>query len=126
MDSVRIEFLFEPECSSTDVALSRLREVTNEEGHDGSIEVVEVATDELAATLRFIGSPTIRIDGIDIDPPGDETRYALTCRAYRLPDGRITPYPPKELIRTALRGALRSRETGSNADEAALGGHDGD
>jgi hypothetical protein len=124
---VRIQFLYEPECSSTDVALRRLREVASEEGHDGPIEVVEVSTDEGAVTLRFVGSPTIRIDGSDIDPLEDSTSYALTCRGYRLPDGRVTPYPPKDLIRAALRGAIRSREEHpSIADKRSAGGHDGD
>ena len=124
---VRIEFLYEPECSSGDVSLSRLRELASEEGHDGTIEVVEVATDESAIALRFPGSPTIRVDGFDIDPGEGSVRYALTCRAYHLPDGRVTPYPPKELIRAALRGAIRSREAHSSiADERGAGGHDGD
>jgi hypothetical protein len=106
---VRIQFLYEPECSSKDTSLARLREVVSEEGHEGAIDVVEVSTDERAVALRFPGSPTIRIDGADIDPVEDSTRYALTCRGYRLPDGRVTPYPPKELIRAALRGAIRAR-----------------
>jgi hypothetical protein len=123
---VRIQFLYEPECSSKDTSLARLREVASEEGHDGPIDVVEVSTDERATTLRFTGSPTIRIDGIDIDPVEDGTRYALTCRGYRLADGRISPYPPKELIRSALREAIRSREASSITDKASAGGHRGD
>jgi hypothetical protein len=106
---MRIEFLYEPDCSSTEVALARLREVAVEEGHGGPIAIVAVESDERAAALRFPGSPTIRIDGTDIDPSGDEgSRFALTCRAYRLPDGRITPFPPKDLIRSALRRARSS------------------
>ena len=115
---VRIQFLYEPECSSKETSLARLREVASEEGHAGTIEVIEVSTDEAAIAHRFPGSPTIRVDGRDIDPLEGSTRYALTCRGYRLPDGRVTPYPPKELIRAALRGAIRSREAEpSNANE---------
>jgi hypothetical protein len=106
----RIEFLYEPDCSSTAVALSRLREVAAEEGHAEPIEVIRVDTDEQAVALRFPGSPTIRVDGNDIDPGAAALRYAVTCRAYRLGDGRVTPYPPKELIRTALRAATSSTE----------------
>ena len=106
--TVRIELLYERDCSSLEVALARLREVAREEGHDGTIDVIEVATDEDAVTRRFAGSPTILIDGSDIDPPaGDQAPYRSTCRAYRLPDGRVTPFPPKELIRSALRAAMR-------------------
>jgi hypothetical protein len=106
----RIEFLYEPDCSSTEVALERLREVASEEGHGGPIEITKVESDEDAVALRFPGSPTIRIDGRDIDPAASALRYAITCRAYRLEDGRITPYPPKELIRAALRGAMTPPE----------------
>jgi hypothetical protein len=123
---VRIQFLYEPECSSMDVSLSRLREVAREEGHDGPIEVVEVSSDERAVALRFPGSPTIRIDGIDIDPIDGPARYAMTCRGYRLSGGRITPFPPRELIRAALRGAMRSREYPSTAGERNAGGPHGD
>jgi len=115
-DPVSIEFLYEPDCSSTEVALARLREICREEAHAGGIAMVEVTSDEQAAALRFPGSPTIRIDGRDIDTSGDGSeRFALVCRAYRLPDGRITPFPPKELIRTALRDATRRRSVSLSA-----------
>ena len=113
-----IEFLYEPDCSSTEVALARLREVMAEDGYVSEIRIVEVATDEEATALQFPGSPTIRIDGRDIDPaPADAPeRYALTCRAYHLPDGRITPFPPKELLRAALRSTRSANdEAGSSS-----------
>lgn len=103
-----VSFLYYEECPSHDLALKRLREVMNEEGIADSIEVVMVETEEQAHALRFIGSPTIRVDGQDIDPP-TESRYALTCRAYRLADGRISPLPSKDTIRRALRSPAKSR-----------------
>ena len=114
---MKIEFLYEPDCDSRDVALARLRDVLAEEGGAGPIDVIRVDTDEAAETLRFTGSPTIRIDGADIDPPDASARYVLTCRAYRLPDGRITPFPPKELIRSALRNAMGPPRDGSHASD---------
>jgi hypothetical protein len=106
---MRVEFLYEPDCDSRDVSLARLREVLAEEGQPDAIEIIRVDTEDAAATQRFTGSPTIRIDGKDIDPPDPTARYMLSCRAYRLPDGRITPFPPKELIRAALRGAMTTQ-----------------
>jgi len=108
-----IEFLYEPDCDSRDVSLARLREVVAEEGGAATIDVIRVDTDEDAVARRFTGSPTIRIAERDIDPPEASARYVLTCRAYRLPDGRITPFPPKELIRAALREALASPDENS-------------
>jgi hypothetical protein len=105
---VEVSFLYYEDCPSYDLALERLREVMAEEGIPGEVEVVKVETEEQARALRFVGSPTIRVDGQDIDPPGD-SHYALTCRAYRLEDGRISPLPPRDMIRHAFRSPARSR-----------------
>ncbi len=98
---MRVSFLFYDECPSHDLALERLREVMAEEGLQGEVEVLKVENEEQARRLRFVGSPTIRVDGQDIDPPSG-SRYALACRAYRLEDDRISPLPSKEMIRRAL------------------------
>jgi hypothetical protein len=101
--SMQATFLYYENCPSHDVALERLRSVLFEEEIEAEIEIIRVETDEQAQQLRFIGSPTIRIDGRDIDPPGPDAYYALTCRAYQLEDGRISPLPAPEMIRRALR-----------------------
>ena len=54
-------------------------------------------------SLRFPGSPTIRVDGRDVDPAGAGARPALTCRIYHLPDGRVSPVPSREQLEAALR-----------------------
>ena len=105
---MRVSFLYYEECPSHDLALERLREVMAEEGLPGEVEVIKVETEEQAHELRFVGSPTIRVDGQDIDPPTD-SRYALSCRAYRLADGRISPLPSKDMIRRAFRSSAKSR-----------------
>ena len=91
---MQVSFLYYEECPSHDLALERLREVMGEEGVLDDVEVVKVGSEEQAHELRFVGSPTIRVDGQDIDPPSDP-RYALACRAYRLEDNRISPLPSK-------------------------------
>jgi hypothetical protein len=99
---VQVSFLYFEECPSYDLALERLREIMAEEDTPGELEVIKVETEDQARQLRFVGSPTIRVDGQDIDPPS-EPRYALTCRVYRLEDDRISPLPSKDMIRRALR-----------------------
>ena len=66
------------------------------------IELREVRTDEDAAALGFPGSPTIRIDGRDVDPAGAGAPPSLSCRIYHLPDGRISPVPSREQLEEAL------------------------
>lgn len=99
---MEIRFLYYEECPSHEEALERLRKVLDEEGIRADIEVVRVETTEQAKRLRFPGSPTILVNGRDIDPPSN-AQYALTCRAYQLEDGRISPLPSVEMIRGALR-----------------------
>ena len=71
-----------------------------------SLEVREIRTERDAEHERFIGSPTIRVDGRDIQPPRDEP-IGLTCRVYRLRDGRISPLPDRDDLRETLRRAIR-------------------
>ena len=62
----------------------------------------EVRTQEEAEALRFPGSPTIRIDGRDVDPVGATARPALNCRIYRPREGGISPIPSREQLEEAL------------------------
>ena len=69
------------------------------------LEVREVGTDEAAEREGFVGSPTIRVNGRDVQDPGDQP-VGLTCRVYRLRDGRISALPDPADVREALRGAV--------------------
>lgn len=62
----------------------------------------KVQTPRAAEAERFLGSPTVRVNGSDVDP-GAAARvdYALTCRLYRV-DGALLQAPPEEWIRGAL------------------------
>jgi hypothetical protein len=104
MPDPKIEFLYWEECPSHPEARKRLREVMAEMGLETEVEEIEVLTDEDARRLRFPGSPTIRVDDVDVDPAGaSQMGTALTCRVYRLEDGRFSPVPSRDMIRQALR-----------------------
>jgi len=105
---MRVSFLFYEDCPSHDLALERLREVLDEKGIDANVEVVKVESEEQAQELRFVGSPTILLNGQDIDPPPPDSHYALTCRTYRLEDGRISPLPSPDTIRRAIDAAEKA------------------
>lgn len=108
-DRLKVDFLYFEDCPSHDRALALLEEVLREEGAEAHVDVRRVETDREAAELRFPGSPTIRINGFDIveDPA---LPAGLSCRAYRQPNGRISPLPPREAIVHAVRMALRAPE----------------
>jgi hypothetical protein len=77
--------------------------VLAERGLEAEVELREVTSDDEARELAFPGSPTIRVEGRDVDPAGAAARPALTCRIYRLPDGRVSPVPSREQLEEALR-----------------------
>jgi hypothetical protein len=88
-----------------------VREEMSAAGLDaGSVEVREVSTTDDAEREAFVGSPTIRVGGRDVQPPNGEP-IGLTCRVYRLRDGRISPLPDREELRQALATAI---EEGAN------------
>jgi hypothetical protein len=99
---VKIEVFFWESCPSHPEALELLREVIEEQGIVATIALHEVFTHEEAVDLAFPGSPTIRVDGVDIDPVGAATPPSLSCRVYRLPDGRPSPVPSREQLEEAL------------------------
>ncbi len=100
---MRVELLWWEGCPSYPEVRAHLDRLLREEGIDGEVELVEIETDEQARAERFPGSPTIKIDGRDIVPPGEGEPYSLTCRIYRLRDGTISPTPDPEDIREAMK-----------------------
>lgn len=103
MRGLRIELLYWDGCPSTPEAEELLRDVLQQRGVEPEIERREIATQEEAEAARFPGSPTIRVDGRDVDARGAGATPALTCRIYHLPDGRVSPVPSREQLEEALR-----------------------
>jgi hypothetical protein len=103
----RVELLYWSGCPSHPRALADLREAMLELGLDaGAVRLREVHSEEQARVEGFVGSPTIRIDGHDIQPPPPQEPTGLSCRIYRRRDGRISPTPDPLDIRDALGGRL--------------------
>lgn len=104
---MQVELLFWAGCPSHPRALADLRSALAEAGLDPeSVIVREILTEVAAGEEGFVGSPTIRIDGVDVQPPGDEPS-GLTCRIYHRRDGRISPTPdPADLREAIRRGSL--------------------
>jgi hypothetical protein len=101
---MKVEVLHWEGCPSLPEALEELEDVLRVRGLDAEIELREVTTQEEAERLDFHGSPTVKIDGRDVDPDGARTqRAALACRIYTLPDGRVSPVPSREMLEEAFR-----------------------
>lgn len=103
MRSPDVELLWWEGCPSTETALAELRAALREAGLDAvEVRMREMRTDEDADQAKFVGSPTIRINGLDVQGPGDDEPVGLTCRVYHRRDGRISPTPDPADLRDAL------------------------
>jgi hypothetical protein len=76
---------------------------------DGAFEQRRVESDEAAGRGLCLGSPTLRVAGVDVDPgAGARTDDGLTCRLYATEDG-LRGVPPDEWVFAALRRATATR-----------------
>jgi len=79
---MKIEFLYFENCPGHKPALSLLEQILLEKDIAASIEKIEVTSPELAVQHRFLGSPSIRINGVDIEEHEGTLEYGLKCRIY--------------------------------------------
>ncbi len=103
-NSVKIEFLYFDGCPHQQKAYELLLEVLREQKKQQPVQIdrIEIKNDEEAQRHEFLGSPTIRVDGVDIDPStGEKETFVKACRMYVI-DGRLSGVPTKEMIREAL------------------------
>ena len=102
---MRVELLYRDGDPAAMPARQNLVEVLTEDAFETPIQMIAVGSADDADFLGMRGSPTIRIDGDDVVPPGQGERWSLTCRVYRRRDGRISPLPDEADVARALRVA---------------------
>ena len=106
---MKIEILYFAGCPNHAAAVDRVREVLKMEDVSADLVETEVNDSESAAQAGFLGSPSIRVDGLDVEPAArDAHSFGMTCRTY-INDGQRSGVPPHEWIRAALREAKGSR-----------------
>lgn len=101
-----IELLYFDGCPSWQTGLARLRQALDAEGIGAEMRLVNVADDEMASALRFLGSPSFRVNGADLWPEARE-QYALGCRVYATPQG-LRGVPAVDQLRERLQAAAAS------------------
>jgi hypothetical protein len=103
----RVEILYFEGCPNHEPARALVERLASELRLEPEIELVKVADPEAAATLRFLGSPTVRVNGVDVEPGAEERRdFAFSCRIYRN-DGGTSEQPAESWVREALIEAAK-------------------
>jgi hypothetical protein len=101
----RVEILYFEGCPNYEPARALVERLAERLGIEPEIELLEVADTGAAVALRFLGSPTVRVDGLDVEPGAEERRgFALSCRVYRGERG-VFEQPDERWVREALTEA---------------------
>jgi hypothetical protein len=118
---MRIEVLYFDGCPNHKLAVERLRQSLRDEGASAEVLEVNVTDAPVAQTLGFLGSPSIRVDGLDVEPEARGAReYGMMCRTYPV-NGRRDGLPSSEMLRKAIQEAksgLSNSESRSSAPNA--------
>jgi len=107
-----VEILYFDGCPNHEPALAFVERVDRELETNAEIRLVNVPDQATAERLHFLGSPTIRVDGVDVDPHADQrTDYALSCRVFTTQHG-LAGQPDERWIRDALTDAVNTERDG--------------
>lgn len=97
---MKVEIFYFEGCPNYKPASERLRGVIHQEEISADVNEIEVPNEAAAKEVGFLGSPTIRVNGVDIEPASHNTGgTGFACRCY--PGG----LPSTEMILAALREA---------------------
>ncbi len=107
---MKIELLYFEGCPNHAPAMEMLRETLDSLGREDQIHEVEVRTQAEAEAMRFVGSPSIRINGSDIEPWARAAKnFGLSCRTY-VNGSHCAGVPPRELVRRAVWEGIRESD----------------
>ena len=100
---MKVEILYFDGCPNHSATNELVRDVLREEGVSANVSEVNVHNPADARQLGFLGSPTVRVDGVDVEPAVRSSRECgMMCRTYAV-NGRSEGIPPREMIRQAIR-----------------------
>jgi hypothetical protein len=101
----RVEILYFEGCPNHEPSQALVERVAAALGVEPELELVEVADAEAAERLRFLGSPTVRVNGVDVEPGASgRDDFVLSCRVYRSAHG-LAGQPDERWVRDALARA---------------------
>lgn len=100
---MKIEVLYIPGCPNYLPALELIYDILAETGIAAQVALVRVETEAEARRLKFIGSPTVRVDGLDAEPQVTFAAkdFGLRCRLYA-EDGQMRGWPDRQTLRDMI------------------------
>src|SRR5437762_5959528 len=102
LSSMKVEVLYFRGCPNHLPTVERVREMLHKMGLHDEIREIEVESQDKAEATAFLGSPSVRIDGIDIEPSARGAKgFGLTCRTY-IEGATRTGLPSRALISAAI------------------------
>ena len=102
---ILVEILITEDCPNEDAAINLVGMAAQYVGVAPRLQLTEVGDLNQAEQHRFVGSPTIRVNGRDIAPPAEsQQEVSLACRLYDTTEG-LSGVPELTLIRVALEKA---------------------
>ncbi len=105
---MEIRVLTFADCPSCATAYDLVRDTIRHLHIKADLMAISVTNEEQAERYRFLGSPTIQVDGLDIEPARRNDLPSMACRLYRTQRG-IARIPPQNLLTDALTEALKIR-----------------
>ena len=104
---MKIELLYFEGCPNHVPAMEMLRETLNSLDREDRVHEVEVRTQAEAEAIKFVGSPSVRINGSDIEPWARTAKgFGLSCRTY-INGSCHGGVPPRDLLRRAIMEGIR-------------------
>ncbi len=97
---MKIELLYFDGCPSWQTGLKNLKSALQLEGIDAEVNLVNVQNEADAIRLEFLGSPSFRVNNVELWAETRET-FALSCRVYPTPEG-MKGWPTVEMLREKL------------------------
>ena len=102
MSQLQVDILYFEGCPNHRRARALVGRIARELRLEPQIELVEVADPQAAVALRFLGSPTVRVNGVDVEPGAEERHdYGFSCRIYHH-EGGASEQPDESWVRDAL------------------------
>jgi hypothetical protein len=101
MSALTVELLYFEACPNVEAVLALVQHVAADAGITPDLRLVEVTPQDVER-FRFFGSPSVRVNGHDVEPGADERRtFTFACRVYETPSG-LSGQPAREWLRAAL------------------------